>query len=710
MAENQRRSQRFPYSTNKRARQACENCRRKKSKCTGERPDCSCCVRLRQKCVYAAHHRTRERSTEPHNDTSGAPQAVGTDNSERLNAIEDMLKNLAAVIDVQRHSAPAKSPTHQGQDDEHQTARFSQEPVIQLSPISLPTVPHSLYPGIQDAQLPDTVIAEGIALYFSNFCNQPCPILANSQSLEPGESDPIAPMILYAMLALSLRSSRHPFFKDTSVRTRCIANLTQLAWNLITMAYCEFEIDDVYFQALCLQAQVDSGDGKLERARAQVAIGLRVAQARDMLRVDSLDGLELADRARRQEIIWSLFMLDRMLLGGNTKNPSTPTAVFELPVIQSGPCHPDGSPQTAESDVSLESVDSDIPLPPQSVACLQIQTIRIWECIIDYIAQPPLSTDIPLWRHDSPRAAILTKLLDIETRCETAGHTLTCVGSPARVLEEPRLTSYFVIWLRFHMTLSAVNCILNHPFIIHVKTARLKHKIPLTFLQKSYEFSLIHANWVFRLLNHMNEAELMLHDPFLGHLVAIAASVHLEHTRSQYPTVAASAKQKFDKCFDFVKRLSMEWPRMQIAVSLLEQLEARIPYRSNLNYVEEEYDGAAPPDANNQVYLAEEDLLLMWKLFEYASTSTKPNSGYAFDAEPDYVMRSVRPDLRESSTLTDGQESGHPSPNTAAGMTVHSRLDDIAVRSYGDTPLSGGSTFNYFLLNHEPDHLHYYSH
>ena len=102
--------------------------------------------------------------------------------------------------------------------------------------------------------------------------------------------------------------------------------------------------------------------------------------------------------------------------------------------------------------------------------------------------------------------------------------------------------------------------------MIHIKTVRLKQKIPLTFLQKSYEFSLIHANWVVRLLNHMDEARLMLHDPFLGHLVAIAASIHLEHTKSQYPTVAASAKQKFEKCLDFVKRLSQEWPRMQVSV------------------------------------------------------------------------------------------------------------------------------------------------
>jgi len=60
----------------------------------------------------------------------------------------------------------------------------------------------------------------------------------------------------------------------------------------------------------------------------------------------------------------------------------------------------------------------------------------------------------------------------------------------------------------------------------------LKHYILVTFLQKSYEWSMIHANWVFRLLSEMDEAGFALHDPFISYLVAIAALIHLEHTLS----------------------------------------------------------------------------------------------------------------------------------------------------------------------------------
>ncbi|RII08297.1 hypothetical protein CUC08_Gglean007706 [Alternaria sp. MG1] len=97
MAEIRRSSRHTPFTTNKRARQACENCRRKKSKCTGERPDCSCCVRLRQRCVYATQYRTRERSIGPHD----VPHMAGTNDSRHLDTIQDLLRKLAATIDDQ---------------------------------------------------------------------------------------------------------------------------------------------------------------------------------------------------------------------------------------------------------------------------------------------------------------------------------------------------------------------------------------------------------------------------------------------------------------------------------------------------------------------------------------------------------------------------------------------------------------------------------
>ncbi|PLB53075.1 hypothetical protein P170DRAFT_122974 [Aspergillus steynii IBT 23096] len=43
-----------------RARHACEPCRRKKTKCPGEKPACSFCRRLNQRCTYSRDEGSRD--------------------------------------------------------------------------------------------------------------------------------------------------------------------------------------------------------------------------------------------------------------------------------------------------------------------------------------------------------------------------------------------------------------------------------------------------------------------------------------------------------------------------------------------------------------------------------------------------------------------------------------------------------------------------
>jgi hypothetical protein len=133
--------------------------------------------------------------------------------------------------------------------------------------------------------------------------------------------------------------------------------------------------------------------------------------------------------------------------------------------------------------------------------------------------------------------------------------------------------------------------------------------------------------------------------------------------------------------------------------SLLEQLEARIAHRSILNYIEEEYDGAAPLDGANQVHLEEEDFLLLWRLFDYTLTSTKLNSECALDEEPISALHSVLPLSSAPSNVMNGQLSVNPSPSPSASLliqTTSAGLEDIAFQAYGNTSVSGGTAFNYF--------------
>lgn len=95
-----------------------------------------------------------------------------------------------------------------------------------------------------------------------------------------------------------------------------------------------------------------------------------------------------------------------------------------------------------------------------------------------------------------------------------------------------------------------------------MKTRCLHGRVPLTFLQQSYQTARLYADWIYRLVCEMEEADLMLHEPFAGYLVAIGASIHLEHTLSENRETATSMTRKFEKCLSFVGKLAEMWPNM----------------------------------------------------------------------------------------------------------------------------------------------------
>lgn len=77
---------------------------------------------------------------------------------------------------------------------------------------------------------------------------------------------------------------------------------------------------------------------------------------------------------------------------------------------------------------------------------------------------------------------------------------------------------------------------------------------------------MIHSDWIARFVTEMEQAGITVHDPFIGYMVAIAATVQLEKTLSQTPEVARASAQKFRNCQDFVKILSEQWPNMVFTV------------------------------------------------------------------------------------------------------------------------------------------------
>lgn len=155
-------------------------------------------------------------------------------------------------------------------------------------------------------------------------------------------------------------------------------------------------------------------EGNYERARTQVALALRLSQSRGNLSAKSFDTLDPRAIARKEGIVWTLFMLDRLLLGGGIREVLVPSTLFELPRISYGPSTPDPVSQGSRPDARGSSCTAEMSSQSYNIVQLNIDTFTIWERVIADITQPSSDTDTPLWRHDSRRSAILTDLLDLE--------------------------------------------------------------------------------------------------------------------------------------------------------------------------------------------------------------------------------------------------------------------------------------------------------
>jgi hypothetical protein len=103
----------------------------------------------------------------------------------------------------------------------------------------------------------------------------------------------------------------------------------------------------------------------------------------------------------------------------------------------------------------------------------------------------------------------------------------------------------------------------HHPFIMFIKMQPLIRKVPPSFLQKSYKSSLIHSRWIIRLIDEMDQAGLMLYDPFIGYLIAIAATIQLEHTVSKHSDVSAAATLSFKGALRYLRKLCKYWKSIE---------------------------------------------------------------------------------------------------------------------------------------------------
>ncbi|KAJ5105228.1 hypothetical protein NUU61_002575 [Penicillium alfredii] len=569
----------------KRVRQACEPCRRKKAKCPGEQPICTLCARLHQKCLYAEE---RRRPPAPENNSTLHVPDHSTSRALCITLQEDRLRSLEGkvgeVLDVLGGSSRAEPPM--------------------ATETLLPTV---ILPGSgPSAVLPPWEEIVPIAELYLLYCDsQPLPLfhrgtfLATLQMREPE--------IIYAMLALSLRFS--DAYTDINELIELVNGYAEVARGLVMKRIAEGPVELSTLQCLCLLSLVDFTNGSTHRSSIHSSLAMNLAQCAN-LGSESRSSMSAMAREERRRCFWSICLLKRLHGGefslldvpqdGGPPYPASPTLPARL--LSPGPS-------------TLEMRRSDI--QDQGIITYVIMLSEVFARTTRYVRLHGRPSNVPPWSPHSEYSKILNLLMEIETRVPYT-HRFKPANLGERSLEELQANrEYWGPWFLNQLMYHTILCLLNHPLLLSLSLRNFRSTIPEIFLQHTSDLISSHTTWILHFLNYFEEKSFLVSDPLLGYCAAVVATIELQLSFTENPTIREQKRDRFAKCVRFVQQTGERWPHMARLAHRLQRLEDAVSatYQSD-------------PGAQNQSLLI--DLSRFWEILEYPSNSDSDSARRLF--------------------------------------------------------------------------------
>lgn len=208
------------------------------------------------------------------------------------------------------------------------------------------------------------------------------------------------------------------------------------------------------------------------------------------------------------------------------------------------------------------------PAQVEGIWIYMVQLSTLWSEVQHYVSHCASGDPTPPWSLESGYSVIGAHLMNIETRFPTYHRwdSVKFMDHSTKDLHQNR--GYWSPWVYLQFTYHAIHSVLNHPFLYSWRPEQSAQlAVPNTFWKTSSELALIHTTWTIRLIDLITEKNYQVSDPFIGHLVAIAATIQLYYCRAADPATRDSAQGKIDVCLKFLSQLAIKWPRCQAIVS-----------------------------------------------------------------------------------------------------------------------------------------------
>ncbi|CAK7211063.1 hypothetical protein SCUCBS95973_001003 [Sporothrix curviconia] len=610
----------------KRARrvlQACENCRRKKTRCPGERPRCSTCSRLGQGCRYPAIETFGEETPGPgqydprHGSGDGAAQA------SYIRRLEDRLARLEAKLDASLEN------NRQDRVDASGSPRHADSP---KSPRSLGSDHNVDGPGTHIG----AVIAEAIRVYFRCCHRQPVWLFEPKSRLSIKSPD----AVLFCVLALSTQHSPEACNGLSPEPLPSPAEYNDAARRAILHDIGNTAVDMATMQALCLLSFSNLVCGDVQLASFHVSL------LGNLMQCAGLDTHRLPDRTplleNQRRLYWSVQMV-AVLCGAPIKIPSTyditsPSFVVPMETNATATRRYANDNQPAPL-LPLDPPSIDIRRPGTaaerasphiiSIWLHMVRSASLWGLVRAYVwrchheQHHPPATDPsarPPWHPDADYTAIHAQLFDME-----GAFPVMFRYDASRFMDRPldellRHRDFWLPWMKIQVTYHTIHAVLNHPFLYSPRVSQTRPGGPNSFWKTSTDLALLHSTWIARILGMAHKKGLPMSDPFFVYAASVAITLHLYWSRAADPSIRTAAEKYIIVCRSLIAELAGHWPVCRNMEHDVEQL-MKLSASSRPTPAEASSSSTAqqPPASSQTSTTLADNISLIWRILDFAA-------------------------------------------------------------------------------------------
>lgn len=558
---------------------ACIACRRKKIRCSGEKPACKHCLRSRIPCVY----KVTTRKAAPRTDYMAMLDKRLKRMEERIIKIvpkEEQDSTAASVVRATVKPAipgtiPAKSSSGKkrpadeafGPDLDNWSKSASKpniDPNTRPTTLMLQEAEENKLLSEGADSLPSRELQEHLAeVFFENLYGQTYHLLHKPSFMRKLRAGTLPPVLILAVCAISARFSTHPKLNTTpnflrgeewASKARDIV-IQRYEWPNITILTCLI--------ILCLH---EFGTCQGGRSWALGGQAIRMAYALQLHRDLDYDPqkrngtveLSFIDREIRRRTMWSCFLMDRF----NSSGTDRPTFIKEesikvqLPIkekyfqldmpgptedLEGGVPHP-VSPGVGELSDARDNM---------GVAAFMIKSIALWGRIIQLINLGDNERDRhPMWHPDSVYAKLVKQAEAFE---EALPESLKYTPENLHAHETEGLANQFLF---LHISIQQ-NILFMNRCGMSAQPREASTEVPKDFIAKAGLKAFEIAGRVSQILE-AGESHFVT-APFTGYCAFLSSTVHIFGVFSKKPSLEVTSKTNLAINIKYLTKMKRYW-------------------------------------------------------------------------------------------------------------------------------------------------------